>query len=223
MSSLDRSLSPIRILIVDDHGMVRFGLRAYIESVPNLSVVGEAACAEDALQLMETVPVDVVLMDLVLPGMSGADATREIAKQYPSAKVIVLTSFVDDLHVFPAIRAGAAGYLLKDISSSDLSTAIVATYEGQSILHPKVMAQIACSMAPSSQPAIDLLNTLSDREMEVLRSLTYGLQNHEIAEKLSVSENTIRTHISNILTKLELRDRTQAALFGAKLLNPANP
>jgi CheY-like chemotaxis protein len=116
MSSLDQSPTPIRILIVDDHGMVRFGLRAYIESVPNLSVVGEAANAEEALQLMETRPVDVVLMDLVLPGMSGADATREISRRYPSAKVIILTSFVDDAHVFPAIRAGAAGYLLAQIA-----------------------------------------------------------------------------------------------------------
>ena len=118
--------------------------------------------------------------------------------------------------MLPAIRAGATGYLLKDISPGDLSKAIVAIYYGQSILHPKVMAQIASNMLPPSNAAIDILNTLSEREIEVLRLLTHGLQNDEIADKLSVSENTVRTHISNILAKLALRDRTQAALFGVR-------
>ncbi len=215
--------SPIRVLIVDDHGMVRFGLRGYIESVPNLQVVGEAASGEQALQLMASVGVDIVLMDLVLPGISGADATREIAKRYPSVRVIILTSFLDDAHILPAIRAGAAGYLLKDITPDDLSKAVIATFNGQSILHPKVMAQLASNLTPESQMAVDLLSTLSERELEVLRLLTHGLQNNEVAEQLSVSENTVRTHISNILTKLDLRDRTQAALFGVRFFEQNKP
>jgi DNA-binding NarL/FixJ family response regulator len=222
MSSLESPkeyLAPIRVLIVDDHGMVRFGLRGYIESVPNLQVVGEAESGEQALQVMQNVAVDIVLMDLVLPGMSGADATREIARRFPAVRVIILTSFLDDAHVLPAIRAGAAGYLLKDISPDDLSKAVVATFNGQSVLHPKVMAQVASHLAPSGQLGFDLVNTLSERELEVLRLLTRGLQNNEIADQLSVSENTIRTHISNILTKLGLRDRTQAALFGVRFFD----
>jgi two-component system, NarL family, response regulator LiaR len=215
--------SPIRVLVVDDHGMVRFGLRGYLESVPNLQVVGEASSGEQALELMESVDVDIVLMDLVLPGMSGADATREIAKRYQSVRVIILTSFLDDAHILPAIRAGAAGYLLKDITPDDLSKAVIATFNGQSVLHPKVMAQLASNLTPESQMAVGLLSTLSERELEVLRLLTHGLQNNEVAEQLSVSENTVRTHISNILTKLDLRDRTQAALFGVRFFEQNKP
>jgi NarL family two-component system response regulator LiaR len=214
--------SLIRVLIIDDHGMVRFGLRGYIESVPNLEVVGEASSGEQGLELMRTVDVDIVLMDLVLPGISGADATREIAKRYPSVRVIILTSFLDDAHILPAIRAGAAGYLLKDITPDDLAKAVVATFNGQSVLHPGVMAQLASNLTSESQTAVELLSTLSERELEVLRLLTQGLQNCEVAEQLSVSENTVRTHISNILTKLALRDRTQAALFGVRFFAQIN-
>ncbi len=206
----------VRVLIVDDHGMVRFGLRGFIESVPYLCVVGEAATAEEALTLIKKLAVDVVLMDLVLPGLSGAAATREIATHFPNIRVLILTSFLDEAHVLPAIRAGAAGYLLKDIAPDDLAKAILAIHQGQSILHPQVMMQIASHIAPPNQPDLDLIKSLSDREIDVLRLLMRGLQNHEIAVALSVSENTVRTHISNILTKLDLRDRTQAALFGVK-------
>lgn len=206
----------IRIVIVDDHGMVRFGLRGYIESMPCLSVVGEAGSGEEALRLLETQEVDVVLMDLVLPGMSGADTTRIIAERFPEVRVIILTSFIDSAHVLPAIRAGAAGYLLKDILPDDLVKAILATCNGQSVMHPKVITQIASNLVPANHSEIELVKTLSERELEVLRLLTRGLQNHEIATELSVSENTVRTHVSNILTKLDMRDRTQAALFGVR-------
>jgi two-component system, NarL family, response regulator LiaR len=219
MNNSDTSSGPIHVLIVDDHGMVRFGLRGFIESVPRLQVVGEAGSGEEALIMMETLEVDIVLMDLVLPGMTGAEATREISKRFPLARVIILTSFIDDAHILSAVKAGAASYLLKDISPDDLSTAVLATYNGQSILHPKVMAQVASHITPAEQIASDLVNSLSERELEVLRLLTRGLQNNEIAQKLSVSENTIRTHISNILMKLDLRDRTQAALFGVRFFN----
>ncbi len=210
--------SPIRIVIADDHGMVRYGLRGYIESMPGLQVVGEAASGEEVLSLLRTEVVDVVLMDLLMPGISGAEATRIIAAHYPNVRVIILTSFLDSAHVLPAIRSGAAGYLLKDILPDDLAQAIAAVHNGQSVLHPKVIMQIASHLADEHQPEIDLIKSLSDRELAVLQLLTRGLQNHEIAARLCVSENTIRTHVSNILTKLELRDRTQAALFGVRFL-----
>lgn len=206
----------IRVLIVDDHGMVRFGLRGYIETTPSLTVVGEASSGEDALAQLETLAVDIVLMDLVMPGISGADATRVIGERWPEVKVIILTSFLDGAHVLPAIRAGAAGYLSKDILPDDLVKAILAIHNGQSVLHPKVISQIASNLLPVNQSEIDLVKSLSDRERDVMRLLTRGLQNHEIAAELSVSENTVRTHVSNILTKLDLRDRTQAALFGVR-------
>jgi DNA-binding NarL/FixJ family response regulator len=209
---------PIRIVIADDHGMVRYGLRGYIESMPGLQVVGEAASGEEVLNLLQTEVVDVILMDLVMPGISGAEATRIIAAQYPNVRVIILTSFLDSAHVLPAIRSGAAGYLLKDILPDDLAQAIAAVHNGQSVLHPKVITQIATHLADEHQPEIELIKSLSDRELAVLQLLTRGLQNHEIAASLCVSENTIRTHVSNILTKLELRDRTQAALFGVRFL-----
>ena len=212
------STPPIRILIADDHGMVRFGLRGYIETMPGLQVIGEAASAEEVLSLLETAEVDIVLMDLALPGISGAEATRIIGTQYPNVRVIILTSFLDSAHVLPAIRSGAAGYLLKDILPHDLAQAIVAVHNGQSVLHPKVITQIATNLSDAHQSEIDLIKSLSERELAVLQRLTRGMQNNEIAAELCVSENTVRTHVSNILTKLDLRDRTQAALFGVRFL-----
>jgi DNA-binding NarL/FixJ family response regulator len=210
--------APIRILIADDHGMVRFGLRGYIETMPGMEVVGEVASGEEALSLLETQPVDIVLMDLVMPGLPGAEATRIISERHPDVRVIILTSFLDSAHVLPAIRSGAAGYLLKDILPDDLAQAIVAIHNGQSVMHPKVMTQIATHLTGDHQSEIDLIHSLSERELSVLQLLTRGLQNHEIAAQLYVSENTVRTHVSNILTKLDLRDRTQAALFGVRFL-----
>jgi len=204
--------SPIRILIVDDHGMVRFGLRGYLQSMSGLSVEGEASSAEQALELIEKLNIDVVLMDLVLPNMSGADATRLIKQRHPEIRVLVLTSFVDDEHILPSIRAGAAGYLLKDIDPDDLATAIKAAYHGQTVLHPHVMTYLA-ERATQAGNTGDPFAELSERELDVMRLLARGLTNHAIATQLMVSENTVRTHVSNILAKLDLRDRTQAALL----------
>src|SRR5512146_2371238 len=204
---------PIRILIVDDHGMVRFGLRGYLQSTPGLTVVGEACSAEEALSLLETLDIDIVLMDLALPKMSGADATRLVKQRYPNIRVLVLTSFMDDDHVLPAIRAGAAGYLLKDIDPDDLVEAVQATYNGQSVLNPHVMSYLAERVAEFGSPDENPFAELSEREMDVLRLVARGLSNHVIAAQLMVSENTVRTHVSNILAKLDLKDRTQAALL----------
>ncbi|MEP7289243.1 MAG: response regulator transcription factor [Chloroflexota bacterium] len=210
--------TPIRILIVDDHGMVRFGLRGYLQSTPGINVVGEAASAEEALKLLESLPVDIVLMDLALPGLSGAEATRIVVRKYPQTHVLALTSFLDDAHVLPAIQAGAMGYLLKDIDPDDLVKAIQSTHQGQSILHPNVMSHLAGWITHSQadilheNPFIDL----SERELEVLRFVARGLTNHAIADQLMVSENTIRTHVGSILSKLELHDRTQAALLALR-------
>jgi DNA-binding NarL/FixJ family response regulator len=208
--------TPIRIMIVDDHGMVRFGLRGYIETIPMLHVVGEAGSGEECLALLESLSVDIVLMDLVMAGMSGAEAIQRIAERHPSIRVIVMTSFLDTAHVLSAVRAGAAGYLLKDILPEDLVQAIIAVHNGQSVMHPKVVTLIAANLSEAQQSELEAGKHLSERELEVLRLLARGLQNHEIAVELCVSENTIRTHVSNILTKLELRDRTQAALFGVR-------
>ena len=209
----DEIQSPIRILIVDDHGMVRFGLRGYLQSMPGLTVEGEASSAEQALELLETLDIDVVLMDLVLPNMSGSEATRLIKQRHPAIRVLVLTSFLDDEHILPAIRAGAVGYLLKDIDPDDLAKAIQAAYHGQTVLHPNVMSYLAERVTQSGGAGSDPFAELSEREMDVLRLLARGLTNHAIATQLMVSENTVRTHVSNILAKLDLRDRTQAALL----------
>lgn len=209
----DDPQAPIRILIVDDHGMVRFGLRGYLQSTPGLTVAGEACSAEEALEQLETLEIDVVLMDLVLPKMSGSEATHLIRLRYPRVRVLVLTSFLDDDHVLAAIRAGAAGYLLKDVDPDDLVKAVQAIFNGQSVLHPQVMSYLARRVAEGAQPDDDPFAELSDRELDVLRLLARGLTNHAIAAQLMVSENTVRTHVSNILAKLDLRDRTQAALL----------
>lgn len=203
----------IKILIVDDHGMVRFGLRGYLQTTPGIAVVGEAACAEEALQILDAQPIDVVLMDLALPRMSGPEAIRIIVQRHPEVRVLVLTSFLDDAHTLPAIRAGATGYVLKDIDPDDLVKAVQATYHRQSILHPQVMSYLAEHVAPDSQLQSDPFVDLTEREREVLLLIARGLTNHAISSHLMVSENTVRTHVSNVLAKLSVRDRTQAALL----------
>ena len=204
---------PIRVMIVDDHGMVRFGLKGYLQSTQGITVVAEAANAEEALKLLETVKVDVVLMDLALPKMSGIEATRLIVQRHPDTFVLVLTSFLDDDHLLPAIKAGAKGYLLKDVDPSDLVHAIQATYQGQMVLHPHVASHLVERVSELAPPERNPFGDLSERELDVLRLMARGLTNHAIADQLVVSENTVRTHVGNILSKLNLHDRTQAALF----------
>jgi NarL family two-component system response regulator LiaR len=205
---------PTRVLIVDDHGVVREGLRAYLELEPDIQVVGEAKDGLEAVRRAAELQPDVVLMDLVMPNMDGVDATSRIKEQQPATHVIILTSFLDDERVVPAIRAGATSYLLKDVAASDLARAIRGARAGQAQLHPEVARRLMQQVTSPRKP--DAGAQLTDREREVLRLLADGRSNKEIARTLVVSERTVKGHVSNILGKLGLQDRTQAALFAVR-------
>jgi NarL family two-component system response regulator LiaR len=202
------------VLIVDDHGVVREGLRAYLELEPDIQVVGEARDGLDAVRRASELHPDVVLMDLVMPNMDGVAATTRIKEAQPSTHVIVLTSFLDDDRVVPAIKAGATSYLLKDVAAADLARAIRAARAGQAQLHPEVAKRLMQQVTAPRKP--DASAQLTDREREVLRLLADGRSNKEIARSLVVSERTVKGHVSNILGKLGLQDRTQAALYAVR-------
>jgi two-component system, NarL family, response regulator LiaR len=215
----------IRVLIVDDHAVVRQGLRTFLElhddrSGLPIEVVGEAANGVEAADLARRLQPDVVLLDLVMPEMDGIRATSEICRHSPRSRVIILTSFGDDDRVFPAIRAGAQGYLLKDIAPAELVRAVRAAYLGQTQLHPSVARTLMTAVASRAEPpAVHgplSPEALTQRELEVLRLIAGGLNNHEIAEKLVISEKTVKTHVSSILGKLHLEDRTQAAIYALR-------
>ena len=203
---------PIKILIADDHPLIRQGLRVIIEAQPDLELVGEASNGEQAVQQALTLHPDIVIMDLQMPVMDGLSATREIAQADPQAQVLVLTSFPDDDNVYTAIKAGAMGFLLKDSSADYLLDAIRTVSRGESVLHPtiarKLMQEIKKppKLPPTTEP-------LTAREVEVLGCLTQGMANQQIANELSVSVRTVTTHVRNILDKLHLANRTQAALY----------
>ena len=205
---------PTRVLIVDDHGVVREGLRAYLELEPDIQLVGEAKDGLEAVRRAAELLPDVVLMDLVMPNMDGVDATSRIKEQQPATHVIILTSFLDDERVVPAIRAGATSYLLKDVTATDLARAIRGARAGQAQLHPEVARRLMQQVTSPRKP--DAGAQLTDREREVLRLLADGRSNKEIARSLVVSERTVKGHVSNILGKLGLQDRTQAALFAVR-------
>ena len=205
----------IRIFIADDHAIVREGLRALLATEPDLELVGEASDGIQAVSKVHALKPDVILLDMVMPRMDGLEAIVEIKKSWPEAKIIVLTSFSDDEKVFSAIRSGALGYLLKESSPQDLLQAIHSVARGEGFLSPtiasKVMREI--NQPPKLPPTKD---PLTEREVEILQLVAKGLTNDEIAEKLVVSERTVRTHVSNILAKLQLANRTQAALYALK-------
>jgi NarL family two-component system response regulator LiaR len=203
----------IRVLIVDDHGVVREGLRTYLELLDDMVVIAEAGNGLEAVAQASHYQPDVVLMDLVMPEMDGIEATRQIVATNPSARIIVLTSFADDEKVFPAIRAGATGYLLKDVSPDDLANAIRAIHAGETYLHPDITRKLVDQLASPEQSLKPAPDELTPREVEVLRHLAQGMSNREIAEALTISEKTVKTHVSNILSKLHLADRTQAAIY----------
>lgn len=203
----------ITVLIVDDHQVVRQGVRTFLESQPDITVVAEAESGEAAAQLATEHAPDVVLMDLLMPGMDGVTATQQVKQVSPRTQIIVLTSYHQDEHIFPAIRAGALSYLLKDAAPKELVEAVRKAARGEAVLHPRVAARVVQELHGAQQDSVNPLTTLSDREMEVLRLIADGLSNVEIAEALTISDKTVKSHVSNILGKLHLVDRTQAAVF----------
>jgi NarL family two-component system response regulator LiaR len=216
----------IRVLVADDHAIVRKGICALLETEPHIEVVGEAHDGQDAIVAAGRLAPDVILMDLVMPGMDGLEATRRLTSREPATRILVLTSFHGDDKVFPAIKAGALGYLLKDSGPEDLVEAIEQVYRGESSLHPSIARRLLQELSAPAQPAPDT-ESLTEREIEVLRLIAKGQSNREISADLTISEATVRTHVSNILSKLNLCSRTQAALYALKeglaSLNEAEP
>jgi len=204
----------VRVMIVDDHAVVREGLRNFLELVPEIHVTGEAASGAEALSILPRAKPQVVLMDLVMPGMDGIETTRKIHQDHPEVAIIILTSFAEDEKLFPAIRAGAVSYLLKDVGPRELADTILAAARGEVRLPPEVARRLVSGIADGSGKRVEEI--LTERELEVLRCLGRGQSNKEIGETLFISEKTVKTHVSNILDKLSLSDRTQAALFAAK-------
>lgn len=204
---------PITVLLVDDHSVVRMGLKAYFATLPDIQVIGEASSGDEAVQLAAQYAPDVVVMDLIMPGTDGVEATRKVKKTSPRTQVIVLTSYHDDEHIFPAIRAGALSYLLKDIDPDDLADAIRRARKGEATLNPRVAARMVQELHGTQDIPLNPFRELTDRELDVLRLIAAGKSNHDIAELLVISEKTVKSHITNILNKLHLGDRTQAAVF----------
>ena len=204
----------IRVLLADDHAVVREGLRTFLQLQDGIEVVGEAADGEEAVREAERLEPDVILMDLVMPRLDGVGAMRRIRAAVPGARVIVLTSFADDDRLLPAIRAGAAGYLLKNVEPHELARAVRAAHDGQALLDPSVAAKLVEAIAgPGAEP---LHGDLTPREREVLALIAGGLSNKRIARELDVSEKTVKAHVGHVLAKLGVTDRTQAAVLAVR-------
>jgi DNA-binding NarL/FixJ family response regulator len=212
----------IRILLVDDQALFREGLETLLSVHNDIQVVGQASNGQEAVEVAAKVQPDVILMDVRMPILDGVMATRILKKSFPQCRVIVLTTFDDDEYIFDALRAGAAGYLLKDVASEQLVEAIRATVRGESILEPSVAAKViteftrVSSMVPSAQME-QLVDPLSERELEILSLIAVGASNKEIANQLYIAEGTVKNHVTHILGKLGVRDRTQAALKAREL------
>ena len=205
----------IRILIADDHAVVREGLRALIETEPGMTLAGEAADGEMAVRLHASLKPDVTLLDLMMPRLDGIGVIREIKRLDPGARILVLTSFAENHQVFSAIKSGAMGYIMKDTSADELIHAIRDTYHDKPVLQPEIARKLMRDIQ-NPVPQTQIENTLTDREMEILREVALGKTNQEIADELVVSERTVRTHITNILAKLRLSNRTQLALYALR-------
>ena len=207
-------MEKISILLVDDHQMVRMGLKAYFDTLEDIEVIGEAGSGYEALTLLEANVPDVVLMDLIMPEIDGIETTRKIKEISPGTQVIVLTSYHDDDHIFPAIKAGALSYLLKDVDPDNLADAIHKATIGEAVLNPQIAARLMEELKGGRKEAsLNAFAKLTSREVEVLQIIAKGKSNQEIAETLVISEKTVKSHVSNILRKLHLADRTQAAVY----------
>lgn len=211
----------IRILIVDDHAIVRKGLCALLAEIDDIEVVGEAGDGQEAISQAAALQPDVILMDIVMPNMDGIAATEQITRRQPETRVLALTSFASDDKLFPAIKAGALGYLLKDSDPDDLVQAIRQVYRGESSLHPRIARKLLHELGrplPGKRPSspAQTPDPLTGREVEVLRLVAQGLTNQQIADKLSIAEVTVRTHVSHILDKLHLANRVQATLYALR-------
>ncbi len=204
---------PISILIVDDHEVVRKGVRAYLDTLPEFEVVGEAASGEEAIHLVKDFIPDIVLMDLIMPGLDGVETTRRIKTLSPRTQVVVLTSYHEDGHIFPALKAGAISYILKDMKMDKLVEALHRAAQGEVTLHPRVATRVLQNIRGEGAEEAQLFTELTERELDVLKLIANGLTNTQIAEKLVISENTVKGHVSNILSKLHLADRTQVAVY----------
>ena len=204
--------APITILIVDDHEVVRNGIRSYFETLKEFQVVGEAASGKEAIKLVKDLIPDVVLMDLIMPGMDGIETTRELKKVSPRTQVVVLTSYHEDEHIFPALKAGAISYVLKDMKMEKLAETIQRAVHNEVTLHPLIAARVLGNLRGESDEEAFYAD-LTDREHDVLKLIANGLSNSQIAESLVISENTVKGHVSNILSKLHLADRTQVAVY----------
>ena len=213
----DEAETPIRVLLVDDHAVVRRGLRSYLEAIDDIEVVADAAGGEQALRELARLQAqelpDVVLMDLLMEPMDGIETTRELRARYPETEVVALTSFIEEEKVHAALDAGAAGYLLKDAEADEVAAAVRAAHRGEVHLDPAIARRLMTSLR---QPKEDPLGELTEREREILRLVAAGKANKEIARELVISERTARTHVSNILRKLGLSSRTQAALWAVR-------
>jgi len=203
----------ITVLLVDDHAMVRQGVKAFLVTQPDLSMVGEAGSGEDAIKLAARFIPDVILMDLIMPDMDGIETTRRVKQVSPRSQVVVLTSYHEDEHIFPALKAGALSYILKDVSADELASAVRKAAAGEAVLHPRVAARVIKELQGVRGEKVNPFTELSERELEVLKLIADGMSNAEMAAKLVLSEKTVKGHVSNILSKLHLVDRTQAAVY----------
>jgi len=209
-------MARISVLIVDNHDVVRQGLQTFLDLMDDIEVVGQATNGVEAVAQTDRLAPDIVLMDLMMPEMDGIEATRQIGSKNPSTKVIVLSSFSDDDKVFSAIRAGAKGYLLKDISSTELADAIRAVHKGDPHLHPEIAKKMMNQFVDLEKKPEGVSKDLTPREIEVLRLVAEGMNNAELAQALFISEKTVKTHVHSILSKLNLADCTQAAIYAYK-------
>ncbi len=212
-------MKPIRLLLIDDHAIVRQGLKMFLELTDDFEIVGEGETGEDAVRLAAELRPDIILLDLAMPGMNGIEAARSILQADPEARIMILTSFSDNDDVFAAIRAGAKGYLLKDVPPEELAQSLREVYQGNVQLHPEIAQKLMEGIKEPAESKGDRdprIEALTPRELDVLLQIGRGLSNREIAAELSISHKTVKTHVSNLLGKLQLNDRTQAAIFAIK-------